>query len=119
MNPKYKQIIEDYVGGLSLKNTAIKNGCAPGTVRRALHSNGLETRPPSIKITPQVGRSRPSPSPIYHSKEEIRDTAQRKYAIREELALIAIRACEKLGGISHINERYAIIDTQKYKVEVK
>lgn len=115
MNPKHQNIIEDYKGGMSLKNTAKKNKCSVSTVRHALMSNGVPTRPPHINFS-KNDAYRTTPIPKIEKK---RDLSQRTYAIRDELAVTAKVACKNLGGICHIDERYAIVDTQKYKVSVK
>lgn len=42
--------------------------------------------------------------------------SQRHYPIREDLRDVAIKATTKLGGLAMIDDRYVIVDLQRYKV---
>lgn len=55
-----------------------------------------------------------------HKTVNIREPiSQRHYPIRDELRDVAIKATKKLGGFAMIDDRYVIVDIQKYEIKAK
>ena len=46
-------------------------------------------------------------------------TEYKHYPVRDELLALAIKATKKFNGVAMIDNRYAIVDTDQYKIMPK
>ncbi len=119
MGADHRKIADDYAAGATLKQCASKYNCAVGSVRHAIKKYGIEPRSRNYRSKSMPDGTEKTFEAPHHKNSLCFRTKPVEYPARELILRQAAEACNRLGGLAQIDDRYMVIDTSLYQVQAR